>query len=130
MKQVFQFLTQESQPIDNAWNLIKPSAWEALAYLEPSDETKVEDLQQAVPDYYNFNDSTVFIKLINPENFDEYGVELEIQYRIVQDSKVQVLDPKSGAVRDEWLIIGLDRNYLALDMGDVLVFFTHTPSLD
>lgn len=128
IKQVYEFLTQPPQPVAEASSLIQPSAWEALAYLQSGDNPALADLQQAVPDYYNFTDSTLVLKLINPEDNNEYGVEIQTPYRIADNSRILLLDAKDGSVRDEWLIIGLDENYLALDMGEIKVFFTHTPA--
>lgn len=127
LRQVYEFLTQEPQPIDSAYSLIKLSAWEALAYLESGEDQQVGDLREAVPDYYNFKGNNLMIKLIDPET-NEYGVELSTPFRIADNSRVLLIDGNTGSVRDEWRIIGLDRNYLALDMGELKVFFTHTPA--
>ena len=123
--QVYEFLTQEPQAVDDALELLRISAWEALAYLEASENPQAFDLQEAVPDYYHFKRNTLVIKLIDPET-NEYGVNLTAAFRISENSRVQLIDLNTGEVRDEWVIIGLDKNYLALDMGEIKVFFTHT----
>jgi hypothetical protein len=127
LNQVYEFLTQESIAVDSAHALIQLSAWEALAYLEDMKDPQPGDLSEAVPDYYNFKGNTMVIKLIDPET-NEYGVELTTPFRISENRRVLLIDSNTGAVRDEWTIIGLDKNYLALDMGELKVFFTHTPA--
>ncbi len=126
-KQVFEFLTQKPHAIEGARQMLQSLAWESLAYLESDSMLQVSDLQQAVPDYYNFMDSVVIIKLINPESFNEYGVEVKSYYRIEDEEKILLVDQESGIIRDEWRIIGLDKNYLGLEMGGIKVFFIHTP---
>lgn len=125
--QVYDFLIQQAQPVDSAYALIKHAAWEALAYLEEAENPIPADLQEAVPDYYNFKGNTLVIKLVDPET-NEYGVELNTPFRIADNSRVLLIDGNTGSVRDEWTIIALDGNYLALDMGELKVFFTHTPA--
>jgi hypothetical protein len=105
--------------------LLQRGAWEALSYLEPASAQSVDDLQEAVPDYYHFYSSEVRIKLINPENSNEYGMDIQISYRISADAKIQLL--KDGRIQQQWQLLYLDANYMALEMGDLRVFFTHTP---
>ena len=126
-EQVFQFLTQAPTQVSGAARLLKASAWEALAYLESSRDTTADMLNQAVPDYYNFQESTLIIKLIDPDNVNDYGVTINTPYRIQKDRSVVLFDPETGRINKEWRIIGLDEHYLALDMGDIKVFFTHIP---
>lgn len=106
---------------------LEHGAWEALSYIEEADTLLVESLNEAVPDYYRFREGVVILKLINPENYNEYGMEATLKYRLHNETVIQLLDGKSGMVKEEWEIIYLDKNYLALDMGDLRVFFTHTP---
>lgn len=127
LEQVYEFLTQEAHAIDSAHTLIQLSAWEALAYLEDIKDPQPDDLREAVADYYNFKGNTMVIKLIDPET-NEYGVELTTPFRISENRRVLLIDSSTGSVRDEWTIIALDKNYLALDMGELKVFFTHTPA--
>jgi hypothetical protein len=127
LRQVYEFLTQNPQPVDSAFDLIQLSAWEALAYLEVIENMQTGDLREAVPDYYHFKGNTLTIKLMDPET-NEYGVEFITPFRIVDNSRILLIDGNSGSVRDEWSIIGMDRHYLALHMGELKVFFIHTPA--
>lgn len=111
----------------NISSQLEHGAWEALSYIEEADTLLVEGLNEAVPDYYRFREGMVILKLINPKNYNEYGMEATLKYRLHNETVIQLLDSKSGMVKDEWEIIYLDGNYLALDMGDLRVFFTHTP---
>lgn len=104
---------------------LKLGAWEALSYLEEKQGQFVEeDLLEAVPDYYNFSDSTVVIKLVNPNDYNDYGIQLELKYEI--KGKELILFDKKGKEKDRWTFLYLDKNYLALDMGQLRVFFTKT----
>ncbi|MDZ7848190.1 MAG: hypothetical protein U5L96_16365 [Owenweeksia sp.] len=86
----------------------------------------IEDLREAVPDYYHFEEGLLTLKLINPENYNEYGATVQAPYRLVNEKRIVLLDPNTGEQKDKWDVIYLDANYLALDMGDLRVFFTHT----
>jgi len=127
LQKVFDVLTAEEASVEgNAKQKLTIGAWEALSYLNEAEEYAIEDLQEAVPDYYHFLEEEVIIRLINQENYNEYGLELKLAYRI-NKGNIELLDKTSKNVKDTWHIIYLDKNYLALDMGDIRVFFTHTP---
>jgi len=98
-------------------------AWEALAYLE---DTSSENLYQAVPDYYSFKNDQLLLKLINPQNKNEYGVEIEVRYELVNNTLL-LFDKETGEVKSSWKLLYLDNNYLAMEMDGLFVFFTHTP---
>jgi hypothetical protein len=105
---------------------LEKGAWEALSYLnEKSGEYSTEDLLEAVPDYYSYKNGQLILKLINPQNYNEYGLELTVKYQLSGDT-VQLFG-ENGELKDSWLVLYLDENYLALDMGDLHVFFTHSP---
>lgn len=103
-------------------------AWEALAYLEEVEnrEFGTEHLQEAVPDYYHFRKDEVLVKLINPENHNEYGMELKMRYEVNDQAKI-VLYNSDDILKAEWRILYLDEFYMALDMGYLRIFFTHSP---
>jgi len=107
-------------------SLLKIGAWEALAYLDlgSSFSLSLEDLKEAVPDYYQFKNGQLFFKLINPENHNEYGYTGQLQYNWEAQS-INVLNPKTKAVKDKWKVLYLDENYLALEMGELRVFLSH-----
>jgi hypothetical protein len=107
-------------------NLTK-GAWEALSYVEEGDTIVLEDLREAVPDYYRFRADEAIVKLINPSNYNEYGLEATIPYRLAEGGYIELIDSKTNKVKERWKIIYLDVNYMALDMGELRVFFTHTP---
>lgn len=127
IQQVFEMLSGEPEAVTDASGLLMNLAWEALAYLDASGAAGMEDLQEAVPDYYNFREEDLILKLINPENYNEYGVEISTPYRVKNNAEIILLDAKDGSIRDRWQILYLDENYLALDMGELRVFFTKTP---
>ncbi len=126
LQKVYTTLTLQTPQIhgDTA-ALLQRGAWEALSYMEPASAQSVDDLQEAVPDYYHFYPKSVRIKLINPKNSNEYGIDVEVNYRISKSAQIQLL--KEGNIQQQWQLLYLDQNYMALEMGDIRVFFTHTP---
>ncbi len=105
---------------------LQKGAWEALSYInEGADEYATDDLLEAVPDYYNFREGNVIIKLIDPKDYNQYGIEVTVIYR-VSKGNVELLTP-NGELKNSWTLLYLDGHYMALDMGDLRVFFTHTP---
>ncbi len=129
IQKVFDILTlEEPQLQGDLQKNLTSGAWESLSYLNETNESyEPGDLQEAVPDYYHFMAEKVIIRLINQSNYNEYGMELEISYRL-HKGHIELLDGKTKALKDRWEIMYLDANYLALDMGDLRVFFTHTPN--
>lgn len=105
---------------------IERSPWEALAYMEEGQMLSIDDLQEAVPDYYYFKNNLLQLKLIDPQNAGEFGTELSVAYDLGSGDVISLINPNSYQVKDSWKILYLDKNYLALDMGDVRVFFIHT----
>ena len=119
-------ITKPELPENKAMYLQKTS-WEALSYMvEKEGGYTTEDLLEAVPDYYHFLDGTVIVKLINPKDNNSYGLEMELSYK-VQAGEILLFD-KQNRLKDSWRILYLDANYMALDMGDLRVFFVHTSS--
>ncbi len=112
-------------------SLIQVGAWEALAYLDQKQAFQLskEDLQEAVPDYYRFKAKRLIFKLIDPKNHNQFGVQGELAYDWEKRFLV-VKDPKNGRERDRWKLLYLDAEYLALEMGELRVFFTHTRPLE
>lgn len=103
-------------------------AWETLAYAEePADTLQEKDISQAVPDYYHFEENNnLLLKLIDPDNYNQYGQELLLTYRI-EGRYISIRNKKTGAEKDRWEILYLNDHYMALDMGELRLFFTHTP---
>lgn len=124
-QQVYEFLTQPPAIPDNASQLLVNAAWEALAYLDLSLDHTPADLQEAVPDYYNFQDSIVYIRLVDPANPGESEFRYQAIYTLA-DGLISLVKTQDAKAVSEWRIIAIDQHYLALDMGDVRVFFTHT----
>lgn len=119
-------------PAEQRDSLLQNDAWEALAYIDASARFKPteEDLREAVPDYYHFTAGRgLYFKLINPENYNEYGHEGKLSYRWDAQSLL-VLSLDGRTVKDRWELLYLDSNYMALKMGDLRVFFTHTRPLE
>tara|TARA_R110002050_G_scaffold136928_1_gene260255 strand:+ start:14934 stop:15428 length:495 start_codon:yes stop_codon:yes gene_type:complete len=110
----------------NCDSLLKIGAWESLAYvdLSLSFNLSIEDIKEAVPDYYQFKDGKLYFKLINPENYNEYGYTGQLNYAWEAQS-LKLIDPKSKHVKDSWEVLYLDENYLALQMDDLRVFLSH-----
>lgn len=105
---------------------ISHSPWEALAYMEEGSMSSLDDLNEAVPDYYHFQNNLLQLKLIDAQNSGGFGKELIIPFKINGGETILLINPKSNRVEDSWDILYLDNNYLALDMGDIRVFFIHT----
>lgn len=125
---VFTTLTLQKPAIaGNADSLIQLGAWEALSYLEEGESLTKDDLQEAVPDYYQFFKTNVLVKLINPKNTNEYGVEARPLYRLTASGQIELLKPNVLKPVQTWQIIYLDAHYMALEMGGLRVFFTHSP---
>lgn len=129
LQKVFNVLSGEEKSNCQAQcdSLLNIGAWEALAYLDlaSSFSLSIEDLKEAVPDYYQFKEGKLYFKLINPENHNEYGYAGQLQYNWDAQS-LTVLNPKTGAIKDKWKVLYLDENYLALQMDDLRVFLSHT----
>ncbi len=124
-EKVLDILTQK-ESIKLEYDKLNLGAWEALSYLDAKKaEYAEEDLLEAVPDYYHFLDSTVIVKLVNPNDYNDYGLQLELKYKIL--AKELILYDKKGKEKDRWTFLYLDQNYLAMDMGGLRVFFTKTP---
>ncbi len=124
-KMVLDILSQKEK-VEIEFENLQPGAWEALSYVEDNGgEFVEEDLLEAVPDYYNFSDSTVIIKLVNPNDYNDYGIQLNLKYKVLGNELV--LYDKKGKEKDRWQFLYLDTNYLALDMGGLRVFFTKSP---
>lgn len=109
---------------------LEHGAWEALSYLEEKDSMTVIDLSEAVPDYYRFRGDKLDLKLVDPADHNSYGMELVVDYRLESGNIIQLLDSKTKKVKDTWVIMYLDQHYLAIDMGALRVFFTHTAVQD
>jgi len=125
-KKVFDVLTEKEIKLEgDLLPKLTSRAWESLSYINEAESYQPEDLQEAVPDYYHFTKDKVIIRLINQGNYNEYGVELELAYRL-KEGYIEILDMKTGEMKDKWRLMYLDDNYMALDMGDLRVFFTHT----
>lgn len=105
---------------------LERGAWEALSYMEENPQPVKEDLQEAVPDYYHFKGGEVLLKLISPKNRNEYGTQLTINYKLANNT-IELTKKGKLEVVDRWVILYLDENYMALDMGQLRVFFTHAP---
>lgn len=126
LEKVFTTLMLEAPQIHgDTLSLLKRGAWEALAYIEPNLTNTINDLHQAVPDYYHFTKDTAIVKLINPKNTNEYSIEALVPYTVNQNAEIQLI--KQGVPTQKWQILYLDNNYMALIMGTLRVFFTHTP---
>ncbi len=126
-QQVFEALTVADAVLEKPDENLTRGAWEALSYLEESDSLKLEDIQEAVPDYYNFSKGVLDLRLIDPQNKTEYGLEVKVPFRLTSSGAIELLDEETMAVKKQWQILYLDGNYLAMDMGDLRVFFVHTP---
>lgn len=124
LQKVIEILTSK-KPFVNSTFQLTSGAWEALSYIEEGKiEYNKDDLLEAVPDYYSFEKNSATIKFVNPNNVEEYGTKFTVNYR-VEGAKIILLDNENKE-RDSWTILYLDNNYLALDMGELRVFFTKT----
>ncbi|GEM_PF-777568 len=128
---VFEVLSKQEGRLpasaDSTNVLLQKGAWEALAYVNAAgkDSLTKADLQEAVPDYYRFYKNQLLLKLINQDNYNEYGTEASVPY-FCNGKVISILDPDTGAAKDKWTILYLDAYYLALDYGDLRVFFVQT----
>lgn len=124
---VFKVLSGAEKAIPLAKDsLLQAGAWEALAYLDVSRQLQSTpaDLQEAVPDYYRFKNGGVLFRLIDQEDSNQYGYEGKLSYRWEGD--YLVIHSISGLQeKDRWQLLYVDKQYLALRMGDLRVFFTH-----
>lgn len=122
-QKVLKALKEKRVPTSRDSSYLVAGAWEALAYLE---DTTTENLFQAVPDYYSFKNGKLLLKLINPQNKNEYGVEIEVNYKLL-NNKLLLFDTNTGELKSTWKLLYLDKNYLGMEMDGLFVFFTHTP---
>ena len=120
-------VSKDSKLCDSLLNI---GAWESLAYVDigSSFNLSLEDVQEAVPDYYQFKKGKLYFKLISPANNGEYGTSGELNYS--QDgSIIRLIDPRTKALMDQWEIRYLDQNYLALEMDDLRVFLSRVSAV-
>lgn len=112
-------------------SLLRLGAWEALAYLdvEQTFNPQEEDLHEAVPDYYRFSVEGLLFKLIDPNDYNQYGHQGKLKYKW-EGAEILILSVDGKTIKDRWQLLYLDANYLALQMGGLRVFFTHTPIQD
>lgn len=128
IEKVFKVLSGQESAIDKEpAKRLRAAAWEALAYVPGKglDTITTFSLQQAVPDYYNFEEGELILKLIDPKDHNRYGQELRVPYGLSAPT-INLYDNQGQTVKDKWEIIYLDEFYLALDMGDLRIFFTRT----
>lgn len=116
----------EGVVIENLETNLYHGPWEALAYVEEDAMSSMEDIQEAVPDYYHFDNGLLHLKLVDPENLSEFGTVMDIPYKLENAKSIVLINPRSKREDGGWDILYLDRNYLALDMGEIRVFFIHS----
>lgn len=104
---------------------LEKGAWEALAYVEEVSAASVDDLNEAVPDYYRFVDGVLDVRLVDQQS-GGYGSSLKMGYGVLDGSTLALRKLGSRYAELTWQILYIDKNYLALDMGDIRVFFIHT----
>lgn len=124
---VLRVLKGEEQSAQVRLKFLKRGAWEALAYLATDSVAQADegDLAQAVPDYYRFREEQVLLKLIDQENSNRYGLELNLPYQVEVD-QIIVYDDQGKKEKARWQILYLDDNYLALNMDGLRLFFSRT----
>lgn len=127
IQKVFEVLSGKQNNIaEDVSTKLKSEPWESLAYLDFSkDSLTLGDLREAVPDYYYFDGDRLNLKLRDPNDYNAFGVEIEVKY-VIEGSQIKVYELESGILKDEWEILYLDAYYLALAMDYIRVFFTHT----
>jgi hypothetical protein len=130
IQKVFNVLSKKEGFVPDSAALVtglQNGAWEALAYLNAAtkDSLSKADLQEAVPDYYRFYSQELLLKLINQKDYNSFGQELKVPYRLI-GNEIILLNPQDGSIKDRWTILYLDSFYLALDYGDLRVFFVQT----
>jgi hypothetical protein len=125
---------QEDQPIDkvlhvlsspatplpeNAIAILESHSWEALAYWDPESEPDITNVYEAVPDVYRFDNGTVKMNLQS-----QGGQPRTINglYSLF-GSEIQLYKKGGSEIADRWKILYLSAEYLALDLGDIHVFF-------
>ncbi len=130
LQKVLEVLTLEEPQLPDSAEVkthLMNGAWESLSYLnEGGGDYQTDDLLEAVPDYYHFREGKVIIKLIDPNDYNQYGMEATVNYSLRND-EILLIKP-GGEIKDRWQLLYLDGHYMALDMGDLRVFFTHTPA--
>ena len=131
INKVYRVLSGEESRVPAAADrisLLQIAAWEALAYIDRARVLKPsrEDLREAVPDYYHFKKDRVIFKLIDQKDYNLYGFEGSLPYRW-EGEYVVILSADGKEEKDRWKLLYLDTNYMALQMGHLSVFFTHSP---
>ena len=130
-KYMYEALTKDKPAyLENVKQNLERGPWEALAYLEKGSASSQEDLQEAVADYYHYSKGVLDVRLRNPGDFQSYNTKMELAYNVGNGYSIALRKPGSARAELTWQILYLDENYLALDMGDVRVFFIHTQKQD
>ena len=127
IRKVYETLTLEEPLLSgDTIKLLQSGAWESLSYINEADMANADMVSEAVPDYYHFLEKKAIVKLIDQQDVNAYGMELSVDYTL-KSGDIYIMNTKTGEVLDRWQLLFLDENYMAMDMGEVRVFFTHTP---
>jgi|GEM_PF-2054801 len=130
----FKLNAQEEQPIDKvlkvlsspssampekAISILESHSWEAIAYWDPGTEAIVTNLFEAVPDVYRFDRGNfkIFLQTQGGKPQTVNG-----KYTLF-GSEIQLFKKDQNEIIDRWKVLFLSNEYLALDMGDLHVFF-------
>lgn len=120
-KLVLELLAADStQWPENAKALLSEQSWESLAYWDPGTPRKIEQLFEAVPDVYRFEQDAFRVRFFQAPKGREL---IQGKYRLEDETWIVFTDGSGGRELDRWKLLYLDRNYLAVDMDGLRVFF-------
>ncbi len=109
-----------SSVIKDAETLLTAHSWESLAYWDSGTPSNRENLYEAVPDVYRFQEG--MFDLILYQQDAPSGQKIKGHYRL-DGNQLMLLDQNGFEVLDRWRIHYLDKHYLAVDMDGLRVFF-------
>jgi hypothetical protein len=119
--QVVLDILSEAHSSDNPleFDFLKGRSWEMLAYWNPESPATKDELFEAVPDVYRFENGKLKGRVLTDLNSDP----IVISGHYSRSGNTLTLFKESGGMAaDKWVILYLDEKYLALDMGDLRVF--------
>jgi hypothetical protein len=94
-------------------------SWESLAYWDSDMPSDKENLFEAVPDVYRFDEGTFRLRLFKEDQTSNQTITGK--YRLNNENLI-FLNETGNKELDKWKIIYLDKNYLAVDMQGLRVF--------
>lgn len=99
--------------------------WEALAYWDTDTLAGSNELEEAVPDWYQFyRDDTFDLLLVDPRNAGQARQVVSGRF-FLDNNQLKIIPLNKNEVVDQWTIYYLDAHYLVMEIDGLRVLFIH-----